>query len=399
MIPGRYDVALSFLLLIQAFFKKPFLICKQTEKSLKGIRIMKLTIKRIVAAVVFLSILFQLINVVGFLARPLDADSDNVSYLYKEDKDSLNVVFMGSSAIYRFWIPQQAYEEQNFTSLLLATAGQNLDTVPYLMEEVKKTQNVDLFVVEIRSPLATEAHRIDGKDNEDVFLARLSYTVMGMKQSFNRLKLIRNVLEENKENTKLEWMFPILKYHENISSMTGDQMIDRLNGVDKEAIYTNITYRVSKQKAPNFEDDASIVLPEEDKRSIDRVEEKAKELGVKVLLVATPYIPNHTRAALHVQMNQYIDEQGYEYLNMTEKLDEIGLELTEDFYDKNHTNISGAQKVTEYLADYIAQNYELKDCLNEKQKLRWASACEEWNHEKSDLLKQWEQAVKDMNKD
>ena len=358
---------------------------------------MKLLIKRTVVAVVFLAILFKLINDVVFLARPMDRDSDNVSYLYKEDSDSLNVVFMGSSAIYRFWIPQQAYEEQNFTSLLLATAGQNLDTVPYLMEEVKKTQDVDLFVVEIRSPLATEAHRIDGKDNEDVFLARLSYTVMGMRQSFNRLNLIQNVLEENKENTKLEWMFPILKYHDNISALTADQMIHRINGVKKDAIYTNITYKVSKQKAPVFEDDASIFLPEADKRSIDRVEMKAKELGVKVLLVATPYIPNHTRAALHVQMNEYIEQQGYEYLNMTNKIDEIELELTEDFYDKNHVNISSAQKVTGYLSEYIAESYELKDCLNQKQKTRWKKACEEWHAERDELLERWNLAVEEMD--
>lgn len=354
---------------------------------------MKLVIKRVVAAVVFAGILLGVVNAVGFFVRPIDVEADNMSYLYKEDKDTLNVVCLGSSAMYRFWIPQQAYEEQNFTSNLVASSAQNIKAVPYLMEEIEKTQDVDLFIVEIRSPLADEAHRLSGKYKQAKYTSLFSVVPMGMKQSLTRLQMINEVLVEDNENTKLEWMIPILKYHGNINKLTADEFVDRLNGVDKDELYTRIIANVKKQKEPVFEDDPDIVLPECDKQSIDNIEAKAKELGTKVLFISTPYIPNETRAALQVKMGEYINQQGYDFLDMTQKLDEIGLDLNVDFYDKNHVNIAGAQKVTTYMTDYIADHYKFQDRLNSDQKKYWENLCEDWDKEAADLLDQWQTEV------
>ena len=264
---------------------------------------MKLIVKRIVAAITFLCILLTLITKAGFLVRPLEVDADNMSYLYKEDKNSMNVVCMGSSAMYRFWIPQQAYMEQQFTSSLISTASQNMDTVPYLMEEVEKTQKVDLFVVEIRSIISEEARINKGTEKTEVLLSRLGYTAMGMKQSLNRIQLIDHLLKEDEENTKLEWMIPILKYHDNIHKMSAEQLTDRLNGIGKDEIYTKLTYMVAPQKKRAFKSNTDVMLSDEAKDSIDNVIEKANELGAHVLLIATPYIPTKTRGALQLQIN------------------------------------------------------------------------------------------------
>lgn len=354
---------------------------------------MKLVIKRVIAAVVFAGILLGLINSVGFFVRPIDVEADNMSYLYKEDKDTLNVVCLGSSAMYRFWIPQQAYEEQKFTSNLLASSAQDIKAVPYLMEEVEKTQDVDLFIVEIRSPLADEAHKIAGKYKQAKYTSLFSVVPMGMKQSLTRLKMIDEVLVEDNENKKYEWMLPILKYHSNISKLTSDEFVDRLNGVDQDELYTRIIAKVQKQKQPVFEDDPDVVLPDSDKQYIDNIEAKAKELGAKVLFLSTPYVPNATRAALQVQMAEYINEQGYDYLDLTEKLDDIGLDLNIDFYDKNHVNIAGAQKVTTYMTDYLVDHYEFPDRLNADQKKYWENLCDKWDDTAADLMDQWQKEV------
>lgn len=354
---------------------------------------MKLIVKRIVAAITFLCILLTLITKAGFLVRPLEVDADNMSYLYKEDKNSMNVVCVGSSAMYRFWIPQQAYMEQQFTSSLISTASQNIDTVPYLMEEVEKTQDVDLFVVEIRSIISEEVRINKGTEKTEVLLSRLGYTAMGMKQSLNRIQLIDHLLKEDEENTKLEWMIPILKYHDNIHKMSADQLTDRLNGIGKDEIYTKLTYMVTPQKKHAFKSNTDVMLSDEAKDSIDNVIEKANELGAHVLLIATPYIPTKTRGALQLQMNDYIRQQGYDYLDMTDKYDEIGLNLKTDFYDKNHMNISGAKKVTRYMAAYISDNYKLSHLLNTEQEQRWMKICDAWQKEEKELSDLWQQEI------
>lgn len=355
---------------------------------------MRQAVNRIVAAVVFVCILLVLMIETGFFARPIDKDADNMSYLYKEDKNSVNVVCMGSSAMYRFWIPQQAYEEQQFTSSLVSTASQSIKAVPYLMDEVKKTQDVDLFVVEIRSPLSDEAREIRGMtEKKDILMSRLSSIAMGMKPSVNRLNMINKLLVEDEKNKKLEWMVPILKYHDNIHKFTSDEMVERLNGIDQKDVYTRQTYMVEKQKKITFENNPEIILSEESKMAIDCVVEKADELGTKVLLISTPYIPTKTRGALQLQMAEYIRQQGYDYLDMSDQYKEIGLDLNVDFYDKNHTNIVGAKKVTTYLDLYIAENYDLRNCLDDAQKIRWKEICETWNEEENKLIELWKQEV------
>lgn len=60
-------------------------------------------------------------------------------------------------------------------------------------------------------------------------------------------------------------------------------------------------------------------------------------------------------------MQQYADEKGIAYLDLNEKVEELGLNWAEDTQDKgDHLNVYGAEKVTSYLGNYLEDNYELK---------------------------------------
>ena len=78
---------------------------------------------------------------------------------------------------------------------------------------------------------------------------------------------------------------------------------------------------------------------------------------------------------------------------MTDKYDEIELNLKTDFYDKNHTNISGAKKVTRYMAAYISDNYKLSHLLNPEQEQRWMKICDAWQKEEKELSDLWQQEI------
>ena len=45
--------------------------------------------------------------------------------------------------------------------------------------------------------------------------------------------------------------------------------------------------------------------------------------------------------------------------NFNDYFDEIGLDLENDFFDKRHVNFKGATKFSDYLSEYIEDNYEL----------------------------------------
>ena len=57
-------------------------------------------------------------------------------------------------------------------------------------------------------------------------------------------------------------------------------------------------------------------------------------------------------------MAKLIEENGYPFLDMNRHLDDIGLEFDTDIRDYGtHTNVLGAEKITNYFENYIKENY------------------------------------------
>ena len=141
--------------------------------------IRKKVLKTVAGILIFLFLLTTIINLLGPLFRPKGQDFDGWQYFYAEDKNSLNAVMIGSSAIYRYWIPAQAYEEQGFTSCMISQSRQNIRAVPYIMEETLKSQDVDLFVVELRQVVVDLAQGEDlteeEKEKENYYLSILAF--------------------------------------------------------------------------------------------------------------------------------------------------------------------------------------------------------------------------------
>ena len=177
----------------------------------------KKVLKTVAGILIFLFLLTTIINLLGPLFRPKGQDFDGWQYFYAEDKNSLNAVMIGSSAIYRFYVPAQAYEEQGFTSCMISQSCQNIKAVPYIMEEAIKTQKVDLFVVETRQvvvDLVQDPKKAKEREEKENYY--LSIVTSGMKQSLTRAKLIHELLIPDEENNELEWQGPLLKNHEKI---------------------------------------------------------------------------------------------------------------------------------------------------------------------------------------
>ena len=130
---------------------------------------MRLKLKRIVASVVFLAILSTLIMNVGYALRVPTTKSEQdtqvfIKGFYNEPDDSLSVVLMGSSALYRYYVAPLAWEKYGYTSYSYASTCQSNDITEYLMEDIQRSQNPDLYVVEVRQLVRGETFAHFGKD-------------------------------------------------------------------------------------------------------------------------------------------------------------------------------------------------------------------------------------------
>lgn len=362
------------------------------------------TIKRVIAGVCFIALLIGAVAFEGRIMHPEDTASGS-SYsmwdnYYAEEDNSIEVALIGSSAIYRYWIAPQAYEEQGYTSFLISSENQPFEAAPYIMEEAVKTQRLKLIVVETRNIVKTELESMSDKteaERQSAAEERTHYfseVSAGMKLSLNKIRMITSLLDEG-ISSKLEWTLPLLKYHENEYTISEDERVSRLNG--KKSIYKSATQtsKVAALEVKAYEPDESTVLSEEGKANIDAVIKKADEMGVEVLFVATPYNSDSAqKTGIQRAIDKYMGEKGYEYLNMGD-IEEMGLDYSTDFYNDGHVNISGGRKCTSYLAKYIAEKYEMDmNAVDENNKEQWEKACELWIAREEQLMKKWENNAK-----
>lgn len=361
-------------------------------KSKKGDSDLKSGILKFVKSVVFLLILGILVMKAGVFLRPMNKDADVLVDFYDMEKDSVDVALIGSSALYRFWIPPQAYEEQGFTSSMLYCAGQDVSTVPYLIEELMKTQNPDVILVENRRIVSERVQEIEKKRNQNRLNYYTQVLISGMRPSLTKYHLTDEVLKLD-WGEKLEYMVPLLKYHENIYEYSMDKLIER----DREDQIDNM---VSLQKPTVDELEFTLysedkytddILTEKDFSMLDDIWEKAQEYGKKVVFLCMPYTSSARGQTLRAQMREYMDEKGYEYIDLTIIPDEIGLDFKTDFSDGSHANVSGAKKTTSYLAQYLMENYEIETDHSSAVQSFWSDFVSEWDKKEAKLTEQWKE--------
>lgn len=94
-------------------------------------------------------------------------------------------------------------------------------------------------------------------------------------------------------------------------------------------------------------------------------------------------------------MADMIQSYGFQYLNANEYYDEMNLDFSTDFYNKNHVNLFGAKKYTEFLEKYISQNYNLENHKGDPAYASWDEAYQEFQKQEE----QHAQTVLDLKAD
>ena len=145
--------------------------------------------KRLCALRVFFiiaALLFAYFNRV-FSISGSDSNRQIFNAFYSEKENTIDVLYLGTSASNRYFISPIAYKETGLTAFTLATMGMPLFFfVPNLIEEAEKTQDPELYIIELRSVV---------KEKDMVTDAHIRRVTDSMKFSSNRTDAIKKALE------------------------------------------------------------------------------------------------------------------------------------------------------------------------------------------------------------
>ena len=311
----------------------------------------------IIRIVCFFVILIALIIPVQNALLYRDRKTDNSSYqiinFYKEKKDSLNPVFIGSSNCFAFYSPLLTYNSYGLKSNNYSSSGMGMIFYKYAIEEVKKTQEDALIVLTI-TPL------------DIMNYTALHYLLDDMPWSMNKLNFIKRYFTYGDESilNSIEYFFPLMRLHERWSDIKFDDLIkdDGTKGATAHEYY--LTY-VNDITDKLFFSDVRNEMPDTWKDIMSDLLDYCDDNKVNIVFLVPPRSFDEEEYTQLNSLLDYISSRNFDVMDLREKAEEIGLDFTCDYYDKRHTNIHGSIKYSDYVINKLNEKYNI-NLVNER---------------------------------
>ena len=311
----------------------------------------------------FLAVMMSCLLLQQYVLRNVDHNSLRVEGFYQEKRDSLDAVFIGASDIYTSFMPGRAYEKYGFTSYLLASESITSEGVITAVKEVVRTQHPSLIIIEANAFLYGDSDNETNEAHVHKFFDNLPFSI-------NKLNYInRKVPVDN----KWEYMFPLIKYHglwtelpDRVNMMQSNFNLD-LRGYNYLKGFRT-TAKVFKSDTPSLNsqlpyETGELDLDPELQQNLFDLLDYSKENNLNVIFVRAPhYVTKDTydRVKRSNKMESILEERGFDYYAFENYSELIGIDDSRDFYNEDHMNVYGAIKFTDFLAEGLANDDDLK---------------------------------------
>lgn len=270
--------------------------------------------------------------------------------LKNEQKDSMDVLFFGSSHMYCTVSPLQLMSEYGFTSYVYCTQQQPLWATYHYMKEALKTQSPKLIVVEMYMATNETDYLMEGAES----------AIIELDMSLNKLSLINSAVQKE---DRLGFVFDIIRYHDRWSELTAKDFdisyrfkTDPLKGY---VLLDHIEPRNLNYQLSDITE--STKLTQKNEEYIQKIIELAESAGAQLWFLVSPYEATAEHQAVFNSVEQIAEQNNIKFINYNNDYAALGLDSEVDFYDKGHVNNVGAKKVTSDLGRRIKEGIDLVD--------------------------------------
>ena len=333
---------------------------------------------KLIGFIVFMAILVKVFSNVTYMFRNVGYNRNHIVEIKGE---KLDMVYIGGSAAFVYWQPLKAWNDCGFTSYLYATDTIQAENIQAFVEEVRKEQNPDLFVIDVRpfqyySDEEVEFGFRNGSDGMDL-------TSSARYKSINEYFKNRIFLD----NTNyLSYYLDIIKYHTNTGNLGASEawkLSNNTGGVSSNKGWEWIDLYMYLEEPEILNTKLNGALIPNCKNILVKLLDYCKQENLTVLFVVCPYQISIEDQKKYNTVGDIIQDNGFDYLNTNLYYEEIGIDFSTDFYNKDHVNLFGAEKYTTFLEQYILDNYAMPDHRDDE-------AYESWNENYKQFLKEKE---------
>ena len=313
------------------------------------------------------SIVFILIFLIitPFLGRFLLSDENRIlDGFYYEKENSLDVLFFGSSHMYTGVNPNVIWKNTGITSYNLGQPEQQIWTTYSYIKEALKYQNPKAIFVDVY----TVTYDTDGYmpiENNNINLDT-------MRMSKNKLEAINTSV---KPSDRPYFIFDLLKYKSNWKNISKDNFTTNFTN----DVHTNKGYWEWFEVYENSEPDGNLTdnvgrLPEKTELYLNKIIDLCKDNDIPLVFIKTPVVISNDQQERYNRVAEIAKENDIDFINFNSMYEELGIDFKSDFIDEGkHLNFMGAHKVSDYLSEYISNNFDIAD-------KRGKDGYDDWEH-------------------
>ena len=286
---------------------------------------------------------------------------DQLQSFYKQPKNSIDTIFLGSSKMYCQVDTGILWDEYGIAAYDLGGAEATSWNGYYFLKEALKTQRPEVIFFDA----GIIGNMPEVEYQRDKWAMTNNY---GMKWNSNRIAQLRENTEDYETFRRL--VFPLDTMHSRYSELTKTDFVD----VNNDITYKGFDYRdaITPLEKPNLSGIiAETPISARQEEFLVKMMEYSKEMNVPFVVIIAPYAVTEEEQKIFNYIGKICQENDTPFVNFNNMYDELGLDFGCDFAEELHLNFSGSKKFTSYLGRYVKDNYQVVDHRGDKQYASW----------------------------
>ena len=338
-------------------------------------------IKSVIRSAVFLSLLVSSLLAINKVLIPKFTLKNSLwpttsTYLqfYDMEKNSIDVLFIGSSVVVNAFIPQEIYNEYGIRSYNLGSEQQSIYLSYYWLKEALRFQSPKAVVLDLR--FMWNYHPENAINTVESLTRKC---LDPMKWSYVKREAVHNVCGLDDSQSELSYYLTNIRFHSRWSSIQeydiNYEMIDTspLKGYSPTTDKGPGSYETYEQNDTSATMEFTPLMQE----YLDRIVTLCKENNISLILIDLP--GNAMDDAINNTHTAYAERNGIEYYNLcsTEHFNQIGAILPEENVIE-HENIWGAIKTSRYIGTILRDQYGIEPVHDDQYETYYPSDSEPW---------------------
>lgn len=335
----------------------------------------KKIIKWTALIIIFIIILLLSFRIITYIMKPARIDLNNIAGLYGEEKNTLDMVYIGGSAAFVYYESLRAFETEGVASYTYGANRMQAELYKTMIKEILKNQKPELIIIDAR------AFQYREKDQPPTEIAYRN-VLTGMPLSLNKIEFIHENVEKYLHEDNTSYYYDIIKYHRDLKNVKINDQIKMAFNLYKNPLkgFYFVPKVAEQTKIVNNTDKKTPVAEETEQILIDLLE-YCKTTDCNYLFVVSPYVEQELHKENFNYIREIINQYGYDFLDANDYYDEMKLDFKTDLYNASHVNIFGADKYTDFLTQYIKNNYNLPDRRKDENYQSWFDLLDNWNEQ------------------